>query len=81
MQDINEIDKVHKRNVELARQVRDLAQENKALYEENKDLRFEKEELEDVLKQINKLTISNKYNNEQAIFNKIKELVETANQN
>lgn len=76
MQDINEIDRVHKRNVELARQVRDLTQENKALYEENKDLRFEKEELEEVFKQINKLTISNKYNNEQTIFNKIKELAD-----
>ena len=56
--------------------VDELNSENKAVHEENKELRFENEELKDTLKEIYKLTICNKYNNEKSIFNKIKELVD-----
>lgn len=50
-------------------------EENKALYEENKDLRFEFEEKEDLIKRIENILNSNKYNNEKSALNKIKELV------
>lgn len=55
----NKIDRLHKRNIELARQVRDLNEENKIVHNENKELRFENEELMEVLKRINKLTECN----------------------
>lgn len=72
---LNKIDRLEKRSVELARQVRDLSEENNYLHKENKDLRYENEEQEDILKEINSLTTSNTYNNEKIILNKIKELV------
>ena len=50
-------------------------QENLALYEENKDLRFENEEQREFISRIDRLVNSNKYNNEKAILNKLKELV------
>lgn len=50
-------------------------EENKALYEENKDLRFELEEKGDLIKRIEGILNSNKYNNEKSALNKIKELV------
>lgn len=50
-------------------------EENKALYEENKELRFELEEKEELIKRIEDILNSNKYNNEKAIFRTIKELV------
>lgn len=74
-QKLNKIDKLEKRSVELARQVRNLNEENNYLHEENKDLRYENEEQEDILKEIKSLTTSNTYNNEKIILAKIKELV------
>ena len=57
------------------RKVEELVKENIALYEENKDLRFENEEQKDFIKRIGRLVNSNKYNNEKAILQKIKELI------
>lgn len=56
------------------KEVSELTKENKALYEENKDLKFEIDELTDFFTRVTKLVNSNKYNNEKAVFNKIKEL-------
>ncbi len=64
-------DKVENRNI----LIKDMEEQAKALYEENKDLRFENEEQQDLIKRIDKLVNSNKYNNEKAIIDKIKELV------
>jgi hypothetical protein len=50
-----------------------LTEENKALYAENKDLRFEKEETNDLLREILKITIV--HPNEKIALSKIKELV------
>ena len=69
-----EIDRLNKRNVELARQVRDL---NFA----NKDLRYENEEQNELIVRIRNLVSCNKYNNEKVILDKIKELVRQAHQN
>lgn len=55
--------------------IKEMEEQAKALYEENKDLRFENEEQLDLIKRIDKLVNSNKYNNEKAIIDKIKELV------
>lgn len=52
-----------------------LIKENLTIKEENKDLRFENEEQLDLIKRIENLIDSNKYNNEKAVLNKIKELV------
>ena len=71
-------DELNKRNVELARQVRDLNEENKYLHEENRDLRYENVEQKDTFKEIIKLTESNNYNNTEVLLRKIKELAETA---
>lgn len=71
-------DRVNARNVELARQIRDLNEESKYLHEENRDLRCENAEQKDALKEIIKLTESNNYNNTKAFLLKIKELAETA---
>lgn len=75
IRNVKEIDKLNKRNVELARQVRDLNKENLAVHNENKDLRFENEEQKELIKRISKLANCNKYNNEKAILDKIEELV------
>lgn len=64
-------DKVENKNI----LIKDMEEQAKALYEENKDLRFENEEQQDLIKRIDKLVNSSKYNNEKAILNKIKELV------
>ena len=69
-----EIDRLNQRNVELARQVRDL---NFA----NKDLRYENEEQNELIVRIRNLVSCNKYNNEKVILDKIKELVRQAHQN
>jgi len=45
-------DRLNARNVELAREVRELNGENRAVYEENKDLRFENEEIIELLTEI-----------------------------
>ena len=55
--------------------IKDMGEQAKALYEENKDLRFENEEQLDLIKRIDESVNSNKYNNEKAILDKIKELV------
>ena len=52
-----------------------LIKENLTIKEENKDLRFENEEQLDLIKRIENLIDSNKYNNEKAVLNKIKELI------
>lgn len=52
-----------------------LIKENLTIKEENKDLRFENEEQLDLIKRIENLIDSNKYNNEKAILGTIKELV------
>lgn len=74
----NEIDKMHVRNIELARQVRDLNLENAELYRENKEVCGEKQEMIEILEEISKMSISNTYNNEKVILGKIKELSITA---
>lgn len=63
-----EIDRLNQRNVELARQIKDL---NFA----NKDLRYENEEQNELITRIRNLVNCNKYNSEKVILNKIKELV------
>lgn len=55
--------------------IEQLKEENIVVHNENKDLRFEIEEQNDLIKEIIKLTEINSYNNEQAIFSKIRELV------
>ena len=64
-------DKVENRNI----LIKDMEEQAKALYEENKDLRFENEEQLGLIKRIDESVNSNKYNNEKAVLNKIKELV------
>jgi hypothetical protein len=55
--------------------IRDMERQAQALYEENKKIRFELEESEELIKRIERLISSNKYNNEKAVLDKIKELV------
>lgn len=62
---------IHNRDILIG----DMEKQAKALYEENKDLRFELEESNELIKRIEKIVSSNKYNNEKAVLNKIKELV------
>ena len=64
-------DKIENRNI----LIKDMEEQAKALYEENKDLRFENEEQLGLIKRIDESVNSNKYNNEKAVLNKIKELV------
>lgn len=68
------VDRLNQRNVELARQVKDLRFSNK-------DLRFENEEQNELITRIRTLVSCNQYNNEKAILSKIKELVRQPNQN
>lgn len=68
-------DRLSSRNIELARQVRDLNKENKAVYEENKDLRFENEEQQDILNEIRKIVTEKGQGTIVDRFDKIKELV------
>ena len=55
--------------------IRDMEKQAQSLYEENKEIRFELEESEELIKRIERLISSNKYNNEKAVLGKIKELV------
>ena len=71
----NKIDRLEKRSVELARQVRDLNYENNCLHEENKELRFENEELTDLLTEIADRTATCPLDSEKIVLDKIKELV------
>lgn len=54
----------------------ELKEENLAVHNENKELRFENEEQKELIERISKLVSCNKYNNEKAILDKMKELVE-----
>lgn len=70
--------KVENRNiliVDLQKKNEELSNENIAVYEENKDLRFENEEQKEFINRISKIATANSYNNEKAILDKIKELV------
>lgn len=53
----------------------DMEKQAEVLHNENKALRFELEEAEELIKRIERHISSNRYNNEKAILNKIKELV------
>ena len=55
--------------------IRDMERQAQSLYEENKEIRFELEESEELIKRIERLISSNKYNNEKAVLDKIKELI------
>lgn len=55
--------------------IRDMEEQAEVLHNENKYLRFELEEAEELIKRIERLVSSNKYNNEKAVLDKIKELV------
>lgn len=55
--------------------IRDMEKQAQSLYEENKEIRFELEESKELIKRIEGLISSNKYNNEKAVLDKIKELV------
>lgn len=55
--------------------IRDMERQAQSLYEENKEIRFELEESKELIKRIEGLISSNKYNNEKAVLDKIKELV------
>lgn len=63
--------KIEQRNI----LIKDMEDQAEALYEENKELRFESEEKRDLICRIERLVSSNKYNNEKAVLDKIKELV------
>lgn len=77
-----EIDKSNSRNVELARQVRDLSFENKQLKDlrkldvhNNTILTKENTKLQKLLKDVADRTIACPVNSEKIVLNKIKELV------
>lgn len=81
-------DELNKRNVELAREVRDLNADNKELRElrkeaiHNNTILIEKNnELTKTNKAVYKLATSNIYDNEKIILRKIKELVQPLHQN
>lgn len=68
---LNQKSMIHNRDI----LIRDMEEQAKVLHEENKDLRFENEEQSYLIERIERLVNSNKYNNEKAVLNKIKELV------
>ncbi len=68
-------DRLNARNVELAREVRELNGENRAVYEENKDLRFENEEIIELLTEIADRAFCCPLDSEKIVLDKIKELV------
>lgn len=74
-------DELNSRNVELAREVRDLNQENRCLYNEKKTLNNKNTELIEVLEKVLTLATSNTYNNDRAILGKIIEVINSANVN
>lgn len=55
--------------------IRDMEKQAQALYEENKEVRYELELKDLLIERIERLISSNKYNNEKAVLDKIKELV------
>jgi hypothetical protein len=68
---LNQKSMIHNRDI----LIKDMEEQVKVLHEENKNLRFEIEEQRDLISRIERLVNSNKYNNEKAIFSKIKELI------
>lgn len=75
-------DQLSARNVELARQIKELSDENKELKDirvianHNNTVLINKNQKQDaILKEITKLTEINSYRNEKVILAKIKELV------
>lgn len=60
---------------DLREERNELQEEAEILVESNADLRNENEELKILIHNVSKLANSNKYGNEKAILNKIKELV------
>lgn len=85
-------DKLSKRNVELARKVKelddklenrniliaDMEEQAKVLHDENKDLRFENEELRDIIKEIDNLSKTQQYGSVKNLQNKIKSILMTS---
>lgn len=76
------IDELNARNIELAIQLRDIKLENKQLREirlqevrNNTKILKQNNKQADLINRVNDLINSNKYNNEKAVLNKIKELV------
>ncbi len=76
------IDELNARNIELARQIRDIKLENNQLREirlievRNNTKILERDNIKnDLIKRITNLVNANKYNNDKAILNKIKELI------
>ena len=63
--------KIKSRNILIG----DMEKQAQSLYEENKEIRYALEESEELIKRIERLISSNKYNNEKAVLDKIKELV------
>ena len=55
--------------------IRDMERQAQSLYEENKEVRYELELKDLLIERIERLISSNKYNNEKAVLDKIKELV------
>ena len=78
IRNIEKIDKLNKRNVELAREVRNLNRENLAVHNENKDLRAEIDSVKDCLNEIEKELNKQQYNNIENLKNKIKSILKTA---
>ena len=78
IRNIEKIDKFNKRNVELAREVRNLNRENLAVHNENKDLRAEIDSVKDCLNKIEKELNKQQYNNIENLKNKIKSILKTA---
>lgn len=78
IRNIEKIDKLNKRNVELARKVRNLNRENLAVHNENKDLRAEIDSVKDCLNEIEKELNKQQYNNIENLKNKIKSILKTA---
>ena len=78
IRNIEKIDKLNKRNVELAREVRNLNRENLAVHNENKDLRAEIDSVKDCLNKIEKELNKQQYNNIENLKNKIKSILKTA---
>lgn len=78
IRNIEKIDKLNKRNVELAREVRNLNRENLAVHNENKDLRAEIDSVKDCLNEIEKELNRQQYNNIENLKNKIKSILKTA---
>lgn len=63
--------KIKNRNILIG----DMEKQAEVLYQENKSLNKELEEAKELIKRIERRISSNKYNNEKAVLDKIKELI------